>query len=378
MPSSGTSYTCDTLEPHMMFQSILRSAAERAWHKQRRHFGGAASALPPFGVDGVPSAHPSSARCSSFSVSAQSSVAPGSSPVSSTAAPAPASGLDLRHLGTAAGSGGAPDVAADPAKPCPRQAPMLAPTGEPAAERLAVVETLQGGALSAERRLTGAPPGRRLDTMPRACVDVVPQAGAAVQPARTAAPQQTAVLRHGAGGELASAAMASPTAGLSSSAVAEAAARSQRAHVLGHIDNVWPLLHGAESAPTTPAESDVPSGTCPWSWRGVQSPASPCVSVNTLQPDDSAPFAATCRHTSCLVRIQANSCVHRQALPAVSRKTGRLDMRRSSQQGHLRRSTAPGWASERTCCCGGTGSRRHRPLPMQPVCCPRLLGALRL
>ena len=256
------------------------SCAERAWHKQRRHYGGVPRAAPPFGVDDAASAHSGSARSSSFSVSAQSSAAPGSSPASSgpTTAQAPALACGSRHLDTVAEVGRALEVAADAAEPRSWQPPVHAPALHPAPERCVLEVGLECGRPGAEQPLTSRQPERQQGNAPLAhAVEAQPRKSAD-RTATTAAAQLAAVngRAHVPVEQPASTAVAAlPTAGLSSSDVARAGARTQRTRVLRPVDNVQALLQGGESVPTTPFNCDVPSETSMWS---RQSPASPCVS----------------------------------------------------------------------------------------------------
>ena len=269
----------------MVRHEPVSCAAERAWHRQRRHFGSAVGALPPFGVDGTAaSSQCGSARCSSYSVSAQSSTLPGSSPVSDVSG---VPGGALVALGAATTATVLPDAAAAPrVGDTPQQLGRA-----PAQDAVQTVQRrFQSSQLLAEALRDacgsgGAACERRMEELPRAGADATGASAAAAQPstAERATAARTAhrrdVIRPGL--HLGPAAD-EPVAGISSTAAGEAAARSQRAHVLWPIDNVQGLFEN-KCSPLPSAHKSAPaSESSAWSWRGMQSPISPCVS--TLDP----------------------------------------------------------------------------------------------
>ena len=252
-------------------------SAERAWHKQRRHFWCSVDgASPPFGVDrGAAPLQRDSARCSSYSVSAQSSAVPGASPVSDDAPAAPSCALiELPgHM-----------PASDVGHTAPEEPPRHRISARGAATvsdaaRPAGSGHLLEDALHAACRLDDPARGGRALSMPS--VGAAAAAAGATASQAAIAGISSAGLRENVSKPSVRGAAAGSTAGVPSVTAGQAAARSQRAHGLWPVDNVQNLLKG-QGQPAASLLGCAPIPGSPSSWRLTQSSNSPAVRVLSL------------------------------------------------------------------------------------------------
>jgi len=225
-----------------------------------------------------PSLQRDSARCSSYSVSAQSSALPGASPASDDAAVAP--GRALIDLPAALG-------------PVPASGGFHAATQEPPRHR----SSAQGAAtVSAAARPSGS--GHLLeDALRAACgladparggrADVMASAGGAAAAAHVRESPSATVgtvggLRDRVSRPSVGDTAEGPKAGVASVNAGQVAARSERSHGLWPMDSVQNLLKCQGQPVVSTLSRALTHGSLPNTWRPLQSPNSPV--VRTLPP----------------------------------------------------------------------------------------------
>ena len=231
-----------------------------------------------------------SARCSSYSVSAQSSALPGASPTSDE--PSATGCAALVALPAAPGAMPASDGAKTAAAELPRRCSAANDAATmSAAARPSGSGHLLEDALRAACRLNEAAQRGRVDTIagPGGMAAAV-----GVTCSGTAPVRDTGWLRESVSKPLDGAvAAAELTAGVPSETAGQAAARSQRAHVLRPINNVQSPLNGEGQLPVSPFGRAAMNGSLS-SWRPIQSPTSPYVSTHPPSHPDTCACKSWC------------------------------------------------------------------------------------
>ncbi len=272
---------CEARAHHKYICESSRCVAERAWHKQRRHFWDSIDgASPPFGVDAAAaSLRRDSARCRSYSVSAQSSALPGTSPASDACDAPAVADLALIEL-----PGRMP--ASDGGRTAPEEPPRHRISTLAAATALAAARPSGSGHLLEDALHAAC----RLDDPARAGRAVsMPSAGGATAAAGVTGSQAAAVghtgggLRENVSRPSVRSVAPGPTAGVPSVTAGQAAASSQRSHGMWPMDNVQNLLKGQGQPAASPLGCPPIHGSS-LSWRPTLSSNSPVVRTPACDP----------------------------------------------------------------------------------------------